>query len=268
MKLDIVSKNLEKKGSIDLPAQFQEPVRVDIIQRAIESEQAAARQPYGAKPTAGRRHNAYVSKRRRDYRTTYGIGQSRTPRKIVSRHGTRLNWVGAVAPQTVGGRQSHPPKALKVWTKKVNSREMQLAVRSAISATLSKELAKRRGHKVPDSYPFIVDNSIDAVAKTKDAAAFLSSLGLAADLERAQATKIRAGKGKSRGRRYKSKKSALLVTAKECALSKAARNLPGVQIVAVDKLTVDLLAPGSAPGRLTLWTQGAVERLAKEKLYS
>ncbi|MDO8480649.1 MAG: 50S ribosomal protein L4 [Nanoarchaeota archaeon] len=267
MKLDLVAKDLQKKGSMELPLQFNEPIRQDIIQRAVESEQGERRQRYGAKPKAGRRHSAYVSKRRRDYRTTYGIGQSRTPRKILSRHGTRLNWAGAVAPQTRGGRQSHPPKALKVWTKKVNKREMNLALRSAISATLSKELATKRGHKVPASYPFIVDSSIDAVTKTKDASAFLISLGLEADLERGQSVKIRAGKGKLRGRRYKTKKSALVVTATECPLSKSARNLPGVQVVTVDKLTVDLLAPGSMPGRLTIWTQGAVERLAKENLY-
>ena len=42
---------------------------------------------------------------------------------------------------------------------------------------------------------------------------------------------------------------------------KAAKNLPGVDVVTVDNLNVELLAPGTHPGRLTIWTQSAIEKL-------
>ena len=112
-----------EKGTKDLPIQFHEQVRTDLIQRAVLSLQAEGRQAYGTKPGAGTRQVSEISRRRRDYKGTYGIGISRVPRKIMSRNGTRMNWVGAIAPGTVGGRQGHPPKAEKNWTQKINEKE-------------------------------------------------------------------------------------------------------------------------------------------------
>ena len=71
MKLDIISKNNEKKGQADLPKQFSEDIRADIIKRAVDAEQSANRQPYGASPEAGMRHSVQISKRRHNYRGTY-----------------------------------------------------------------------------------------------------------------------------------------------------------------------------------------------------
>ncbi|MBI1970756.1 50S ribosomal protein L4 [Candidatus Woesearchaeota archaeon] len=113
MKIPIITITNSQAGTVDLPPIFQEEVRPDLIKRAVETLQANARQPYGAKPGAGMRYSAKLSRRRRDYKTSYGYGISRVPRKILSRSGTRFNWVGAVAPGTVGGRQAHPPKAQK-----------------------------------------------------------------------------------------------------------------------------------------------------------
>ena len=41
----------------------------------------------------------------------------------MSRSGTRLNFTGAFAPGTVGGRRAHPPKAEKNWQEKVNKKD-------------------------------------------------------------------------------------------------------------------------------------------------
>lgn len=267
MKLDIISKNMEKKGNIELPSQFNEDIRLDIIQRAVESEQSEKRQPYGASPLAGKRASANVSKRRRDYRGTYGIGQSRTPRKVMSRSGTRMNWVGAFAPQTVGGRRAHPPKAEKIWLKNINKKEKAFAIRSALSATVKKEMAEKRGHMVPQNYPFIIDNLFESLAKTSEVIDFLNSMGFEKELERSSEKKVRPGKGKNRGRKYKKKKGPLIVTADDCPLLKSAKNIPGVDAVKVSCLKTELLAPGAAPGRITLWTSAAIEKISKEKLF-
>ena len=68
MKLNIHTQANVQKGSIELPAQFVEPVRPDLVKRAVEAIQSHKRQAYGADPEAGMRHSANVSKRRRKYR--------------------------------------------------------------------------------------------------------------------------------------------------------------------------------------------------------
>ena len=113
MKLAVYNLNNEKVKEINLPRQFNEQPRPDLVRRAVLAVQSHKRQPYGAKPEAGKRASAVLSRRRRDYRGSYGLGISRVPRKILSRGGTRMNWVGAFAPGTVGGRRAHPPKAGK-----------------------------------------------------------------------------------------------------------------------------------------------------------
>ncbi|MBS3135328.1 50S ribosomal protein L4 [Candidatus Woesearchaeota archaeon] len=267
MKLNVIGPNREKKGEIELPGQFSQPLRDDLIRRAVEAESSEKRQPYGASPDAGTRHSAYVSKRRRDYKTTYGIGQSRTPRKVMSRSGARMNWVGAFAPQTVGGRRSHPPKAEKIWSMKINKKEKDMAIRSAIAATINKDIVEQRGHIVPEGYPFIIDKSSESLKRTKEVIAFLESIGLGNEIERGSIKKVRPGKGKTRGRKYKRKKSTLIVTGENCPLLKASRNVPGIDALRVSDLTATVLAPGAAPGRLTLWTSSSIEKLAKEGLY-
>jgi large subunit ribosomal protein L4e len=62
-----------------------------------------------------------------------------------------------------------------------------------------------------------------------------------------------------RGRRYKQRKSILIVTAD--APLRAAGNLAGVDVVTVDQLNCELLAPGTHAGRLTVWTEGALLKL-------
>jgi large subunit ribosomal protein L4e len=44
---------------------------------------------------------------------------------------------------------------------------------------------------------------------------------------------------------------------------KAAENLPGVNVVIVTDLNAEMLAPGTHPGRLTIWTSDAIKRLTE-----
>lgn len=62
MELKILNKQAKETGKIKLPDQFKEPIRSDLVQRAVLTIQANNRQPYGAKPDAGKRASAYVSK--------------------------------------------------------------------------------------------------------------------------------------------------------------------------------------------------------------
>src|SRR3989338_363169 len=169
MKVAILDTSSNKVGDIDLPFQFNEAVRDDIILRAVLAMQSHKRQPYAAHDTAGKRSSAKLSRRRKNYRGSYGIGISRVPRKILTRRGTRMNWVGAFAPGTVGGRRAHPPKTEKIWAKKINEKERRKAIRSAIAATMSKDRVAERGHQIPANFPFIIDSKFESIAKTREA---------------------------------------------------------------------------------------------------
>ena len=97
---------------------------------------------------------------------------------------------------------------------------------------------------------------------TRKAAAIFDQLGLGPDLDRARnGRKIRAGKATMRGRVHKTPKSVLLVVKEKSGLAQAARNLPGVDVVAARDLCAEDLAPGGDIGRLTVFTKDAVEAL-------
>lgn len=267
-KLKILDKTAKEVGTKDLPIQFSEDYRPDLIKKAVLALQANRRQKYGSDPRAGKKHSAYVSKRRSAFRTTYGIGQSRTPRKALSVRGTRFNWVGAFVPQTVGGYRAHPPKAEKNWEQKINKKEKRKAIRSALAAVMNIIIVKDRNVNVPINYPFILSNDFEKIEKTKEVKTVLNVLGFKDELKRSTVVRIRAGIGKLRGRKKVKKKSLLFVVANDCAMLKAAHNLPGMDVVKVNELNAETLAPGTHAGRMTLFTEAAIDALNKDKLFT
>jgi large subunit ribosomal protein L4e len=192
MQLKIIDPQNKETGKKDLPAQFGEEFRPDLIKRAYLSLKSHERQPYGASPTAGIRQSVEVSKRRRDYRGSYGAGISRIPRKVMLHRGTRFIWTGAFVPSAVGGRAAFPPKAEKVWSQKINTKERRKSLRSAIAATVDKAIVSKR-HKTPEAYPFIISSSFESISKTKELETALKAIGLGPELERSGERKIRAG---------------------------------------------------------------------------
>ena len=131
MKTSLLNLEGKKIGTVELPAQFNESYHPDLIKRAVLAINANSRQAYGTFKQAGTRPSISLSRRRHVYKTTYGFGISRAPRKIISGRGSRFNWVGAFAPGTVSGRRAHPPKAEKIWEVKINKKERKKAIRSA-----------------------------------------------------------------------------------------------------------------------------------------
>jgi large subunit ribosomal protein L4e len=64
-------------------------------------------------------------------------------------------------------------------------------------------------------------------------------VGAYADVEKAKASRnIRRGKGKMRNRRYVGRKGPLIVFGEEGGITKAFRNLPGVEVSSVDSLNL------------------------------
>ena len=267
MKLKIKDLSGKIVKELDLPEQFNETYRTDLITRAVLAIQSHKRQPYGSSPVAGKQHVTWLSRRRRDYKGSYGRGISRVPRKTLLRRGSQFYWVAALAPGTVGGRRAHPPKVEKIWAEKINEKERRKAIRSAIASTLNIDVVKIRNHILPNDWPFGIVDDIKGIEKTKELINVLTTLGFEKELERAKEKKIRAGKGKMRGRKYRRKKSLLIVIDSRDKIINAAKNIPGVDVVEVKNLNAELLSPGAHGIRLTLWTEGALKKLNDEKLF-
>lgn len=246
MKANVKAVDGSVLREIELPAVFDEEYRPDLIKRAVLAYQSENYQPYGANPYSGMRTSAegWGSKR----------GESKIPR---IKNGSR----GARVPQTKGGHPAHAPKALKILVEKINKKEKAKAIRSAIAATVNTELVAARGHKFEGDAAIVVEDAFEAIAKTAEVRKVLVALGVGADLERAKLSrKIRAGRGKTRGRKYKQAVSVLVVTSDNF---KAAKNIAGVDAVPVNELNANLLAPGCTAGRLTVWTEAAVKKLGE-----
>jgi len=244
--------NLEGKaiGKISLPAVFKVSIRGDVIKRAVVALQSHRFQPQGRNPLAGKRRSV----------DSWGAGHgiARVPR--IKGMGRRAGYVVG----TVGGREAYPPVTEKTIVKRVPKKEMKLALRSAVAATASKETVASRGHiteYVPD-FPLVVTDDIEKLKKTSEVKAALIKLGVWPDIFRVEESqKIRAGKGKMRGRRRRHAVGPLLVVAENGGIMKAARNVLGMDVVKLNNLNVELLAPGTHPGRLTVWSKPAFERL-------
>jgi len=121
-----------------------------------------------------------------------------------------------------------------------------------------------RGHITDDvrDLPLVVKDDLQNLKKTSEVEEAFVKLGVWPDIYRVrESRKVRAGKGKRRGRRIRQAVGPLLVVAKNEGVAQAARNIPGVDVSLVDNLNVELLAPGTHPGRLTLWTEAAFKKL-------
>ncbi|MEM4247657.1 MAG: 50S ribosomal protein L4 [Candidatus Nanoarchaeia archaeon] len=266
--VNLYSINGEKLADVELPAQFAEPIRPDLISRVVIALQSHQHQPYGADPRAGAKQGKAWPKRRRKFGGTYGKGISRVARKALWHRGEQFGWVGALGAQTVKGVKAYPPEVAKVFAEKINIKEKKKATRSAIAATADRNLVAAK-HRIENvrSIPIIIENKFEDLKKAKEIFAVLKKLGLENELERTKEKSIRAGRGKSRGRKYKRKVGPLIIVSKACAAEKSAANIPGVEVVQVKHVNAEQLAPGAKPSRLTVWTQAALDVMQKEKLF-
>ncbi len=252
--------------TIHLPKVFGEPVRTDLIARAVQAARANRRQAYGAPAEgvwAGRRHSTEWSGK--------GHGISRVQR-LKQGNGA------ATSPNNVGGARAHPPRAEANRWEKINVKERRKARRSALAALARSDLVRARGHRFEEGLklPIIVDNAFEGLWRTTvdkkddegrtgstgELVRALEHLGVGADLVRARdGTHVRAGRGKMRGRRFRQPRSILIVATNDRELSRCARNLPGVEVVSPVNLSTEALAPGGAPGRLTVITESALNQI-------
>jgi large subunit ribosomal protein L4e len=238
-KISVLGLDGKEKETIDLPEVFNTPIRLDLIERAVISIEAANKQPQGRDPLAGKRNSA------QSWNTGFGV--ARVPRRKGSGYPDARG--AAFAPMTVKGRVTHPPRSEKVLIKCINKKEKHIALLSAISATHRRDLVEKRGHLVEEiaSLPIVIDDKFQSIKKTAQVFDIFEKIGLKKELDRVKIGRtIRAGKGKRRGRKYKQRKGPLIV-----------------DVINVSNINCSALAPGTRSGRLTIWTQSAFNELKK-----
>ncbi|MFH1365344.1 MAG: 50S ribosomal protein L4 [archaeon] len=264
MKMNILDLTGKKVKQIEMPKFFLQKIREDLIAKILEAKKT--NQPYGPSPVGGKQHSAsgIIVHRRHVWKSGYGKGMSRIPRKTMLRRGTQFQQVGAEVPNTRGGRRAHPPKVVSmINTKRINKKEMKFALISALSATanekiVSKKYERLREEKI-EGLPFIVESKVSEL-KTKELLSSLKKILGEKIFELSLRKKeVRSGRGKRRGRKYKANAGLLMVVGE-----KEKPNTSAFEIKEVKSLSVGDLARGGA-GRITLYTEKAIKEL-EEKL--
>jgi len=241
-------------AQVALPAVFLAPIRPDIVQYVHTNMNKNKRQAYSVAEKAGHQHSA----------ESWGTGRavSRIPR--VSGGGTNRSGQAAFGNMCRKGRMFAPTKIWRKWHRKINVNQRRYAVVSALAASALPALVMARGHRVAGvpQMPLVVSDEFEGLIKTKTAVESLTAIGAYADVEKAKAsTKIRTGQGKMRNRRHVQRRGPLVVYANDNGLTRALRNLPGVDVAHVSRLNLLQLAPGGHLGRFVIFTASAFAQL-------
>lgn len=250
----VYSEKNEKQGNVKLPYVFKSPIRPDIVSFVHHEIAKNSRQPYAVSKEAGHQTSA----------ESWGTGRAvaRIPR--VRGGGTHRSGQGAFGNMCRGGRMFAPTKTWRRWHRKVNTNQKRYALSSALAATSVPGLVYARGHVIQNlsEVPLVVSDKIQEYVKTKQACGFLKKCKIWPEIEKVIATKrFRAGRGKMRDRRRIQKLGPLIVYGKDQGLTRAFRNIPGVELLKVDRLNLLKLAPGGHVGRLCIWTESAFRQL-------
>ncbi len=233
---------------VDLPEVFNHPIRSDLIIQFFNAYMSNSRVPYGSFYYAGNRRVGH------NLGPNHGI--SRYPRVSGSTRGVLLS-------NARGGRSAHHPVTAKNWHIKMNENQRKMAKFSALASVANIEVVRKRGHRFEaSSLPIIVENEFENIKETSRVVELFTKIGVYEDIIRAkEGTKIRAGRGKSRGRKYTTPKSILIVVKSKDTVEKAVRNLPGVDVARPEDLNAYILAPGGHPGRLVVMSESALEAI-------
>lgn len=243
-----------------IPEVFLNPIRPDIVQEVHKGMAKNKRQPYSVSEKAGHQTSA----------ESWGTGRAvaRIPR--VSGGGTHRAGQAAFGNMCRSGRMFAPTKIWRKWHVKINQGQKRFATASALAASAVPPLLLARGHQISSvpEVPLVVDSAAfdgAAYAKTAAALTLLKAVGAGPDLEKVKGSKkLRAGKGKLRGRRHRQRRGPLVIYDPEVdgkELVKGFRNVPGVETSSVYSLNLLQLAPGGHLGRFVIWTSAAFKAL-------
>lgn len=240
--------------NISLPAVFRAPIRPDVVNFVHDQMSKNTRQAYAVSKDAGHQTSA----------ESWGTGRAvaRIPR--VRGGGTHRSGQGAFGNMCRGGRMFAPTKIWRRWHRRINVNQKRYAMCSAIAATASPALVMSKGHLIQEipEIPLVVSDKVQRITVTKDAVMLLKKHKIWADILKVYKSKrFRAGRGKMRNRRRIQRKGPLIIYNKDQGLTRAFRNIPGIDTICVSKLNLLKLAPGGHVGRFCIWTESAFRKL-------
>ncbi|XP_037790524.1 60S ribosomal protein L4-A-like [Penaeus monodon] len=242
------------KIRVSLPAVFRAPIRPDVVNFVHDQMAKNTRQPYAVNKDAGHQTSA----------ESWGTGRAvaRIPR--VRGGGTHRSGQGAFGNMCRGGRMFAPTKIWRRWHRRVGVNQKRYAMCSAIAASSIPALVMSKGHMIQEvpEVPLVVSNKAQELTKTKEAVALLRQHHAWTDVLKVyKSQRFRAGRGKMRNRRRIQRKGPLVIYNNDQGLTRAFRNVPGVETICVDKLNLLKLAPGGHVGRFCIWTEDAFRKL-------
>lgn len=247
-------KNESSGETISLPAVFKAPIRPDIVNFVHQQVSKNSRQPYCVSKEAGHQTSA----------ESWGTGRAvaRIPR--VRGGGTHRSGQGAFGNMCRGGRMFAPTKPWRRWHRKINVNQKRYALVSAIAASGVPALVQSKGHMVQEvpEFPLVVSDKIQEYNKTEQAVIFLRRIKAWNDIQKVyKSQRFRAGKGKMRNRRRIQRRGPLIIYGQDQGIRKAFRNIPGIDLMNINKMNLLKLAPGGHVGRFVIWTKSAFDKL-------
>jgi len=243
-------------ATVPMPHVLVSPLRPDLVRYIHTGMSKNKRQAYAVTAKAGYETAA----------ESWGTGRAvaRIPRAPGG--GTHRAGQGAFGNMCRGGGMFCPTKTWRRWHRRVPVTQKRHAVVSALAASALPPLVMARGHHINEvaELPLVVTEGAESIQKTKQAVELLKNLGCGEEMTKVlDSKKVRAGKGKMRNRRYVMRRGPLVVYSEDNGISRAVRNIPGVETASVDRLNLLQLAPGGNLGRFIIWTEGAFKKLGQ-----
>jgi len=260
MKIQVLDMHGKKAKEIETTL-FDGKIRKDIVQKVAEVEKMNDMQENAPFFLAGNQTSASgnVKHNRHVWKTDRGKGLGRYPKKKMSRSGERFVWVGAVVPGTRGGRRAHPPK-LGGRMRKINKKEFDIALKSALAMICSHELLKEKYNSLNEkksnlALPLVIDSKVLS-AKTKEFISALKNI-FGENFELIMKRKsIRAGEGKMRGRKYRVSGGALLIIG-----DNENKTISGLDVIKASDVQIKDFASNGA--RIVIFTENSIKELEK-----
>jgi len=247
---------VEKASTMPMPHVLTAPLRPDLVREVHKNVSKNKRQAYAVGAKVGYETAA----------ESWGTGRAvaRIPRAPGG--GTHRAGQATFGNQARGGGMFNPTKVWRRWHRRVNVTQKRHAVVTSLAASSLPPLVMARGHRIGEvaELPLVVTDGLESVTKTKQAVEALKKLGCGEDLQKVlDSRKLRPGKGKARNRRYRMRCGPLVIYKEDNGITRAMRNIPGVETACVDNLNLLRLAPGGNFGRFIVWTEGAFKKLSE-----
>jgi len=244
----------EKSGTVVMPHVLTSPLRPDLVREVHKNVSKNRRQAYAVGAKVGYDTAA----------ESWGTGRAvaRIPRAPGG--GTHRAGQATFGNQARGGGMFNPTKVWRRWHRRVNVTQKRHAVVTALAASSLPPLVMARGHRIGEvaELPLVVSDGLESVSKTKQAVEALKKLGAGEDMQKVlDSKKLRAGQGKARNRRYRMRCGPLVIYNEDNGITRAMRNIPGVETASVENLDLLRLAPGGSFGRFIIFTEGAFKKL-------